>query len=119
MLPRDARIQKSRDFRAIYQTRRAFPGRLLVLHLRKLTECERTVPVRFGFVISKKASRKSHDRNRLKRRLREICRTLIIPAINQGKFADVLLVARNDAAEADFKTLLDEVNQLCRKAGLL
>ena len=119
MLPRDARIQKSRDFRAIYQTRRAYPAKLLVLHLRKLAESERGAPVRFGFVISKKSARKSHDRNRLKRRLREICRTVIIPAINQGKFADVLLVARSDAAAADFKTLLDEVNHLCRKAGLL
>ena len=119
MLPRDARIQKSRDFRAIYQSRRAFPAKLLVLHLRKLAGAEREYPVRFGFVISKKAARKAHDRNLLKRRLREICRTIIIPDLSQGKCADVLFVARSEAAAADFKTLLDEVNQLCRKAGLL
>jgi ribonuclease P protein component len=119
MLSRDARINKSRDIRAIFQTRRAYSANLLVLHLRKSVEDERALAVRFGFVVSKKVARKSHDRNRLKRRLREICRTVIIPAVNQGTFADVLLVARNDAAAADFKTLLNEVNQVCRKAGLL
>ena len=119
MLSRDARIHKSRDFRAVYQTRRVYSANFLALHMRKSAEGERVVAVRFGFVISKKVARKSHDRNRLKRRLREICRTVVIPAINKGVFADVLLVARNDAAAADFKTLLNEVNQVCRRAGLL
>jgi ribonuclease P protein component len=118
MLPRAARIQKNRDFRAVYRRKRFFAGKLLVLHLLKVHEV-RDVPLRLGFVISKKSSRKSHDRNRLKRRLREICRTKVIPVLKEGCSADVLFVARSGAAEAEFQALLVEVNQLCRTAGLL
>lgn len=119
MLPLAARLKKNRDFRAVYRKRRTFSTASFVLHLRRVDEQSREVPVRFGFVISKKVARKAHDRNRLKRRLREICRTQVLPALNSGWAADILIVARNGAAEADFKTLLVEVNQLCRTVGLL
>jgi ribonuclease P protein component len=118
MLPRAARVKTSRDFRAIYQRRRSMAMGSFVLHLRKIDE-DRPTPLRFGFVISKKIAKKSHDRNLLKRRLREICRTKIIPAARAGRMADVLIVARSGAAEADFHTVETEIDQLCRRAGLL
>jgi ribonuclease P protein component len=50
------------------------------------------------------------QRNRLRRRLREIGRTVLLPGLNdQGCFADVLVRARPEAFFASFGQLRDEL----------
>ena len=49
------------------------------------------------------------QRNRLKRRLRELSRTLLLPA---AASSDVLIRARRDAYAASFDRLRDEVARL-------
>jgi ribonuclease P protein component len=75
--------------------------------------------VRLGFVISKKIAKRAHDRNRLKRRLREICRLQLLPERRAGRTWDALFVARTPAPALDFAHLADEVRSLSRQAGLL
>lgn len=117
MLPRAARLRKNGDFQAVYNRRRSWATSRLVLYVRM--RGPQSGPSRFGFVISKKIAKRAHDRNRLKRRLREICRWQIIPFLRPGMAADVLFVTRAPAPAAAFGDLTADVDSLARQADLL
>ena len=80
MLPRGARLRRNRDFQAVYRVRKSWASPHLALYVRfRPGDPEGKVsPVRLGFVISKKVAKRAHVRNRLKRRLREICRRQLL-----------------------------------------
>lgn len=119
MLPRAARLKRSRDFQAVYNRRRSFGGAHLVLYLRARSAREPVLGMRIGFVISKKVARRAHERNQLKRRLREICRTRLLPALHPESGFDAVFVARASAPSLGFARLAAEVDKLGRQAGLL
>src|SRR5689334_12518807 len=103
MLPRAARLKRNRDFRAVYARGKSFSTPALTLYVRPRARGEPAgAASRLGFVISKKAARRAHDRNRLKRRLREICRRSLLPRLGPGRAVDALFVARASALDADF-----------------
>lgn len=83
-----------------------------------------TLPVksgvaRVGYVISKKVAKKAHDRNLLKRRLREISRIMLLPHLKSGVAVDMLYSARASAVRLSFSQLMAEMEALSRQAGLL
>jgi ribonuclease P protein component len=124
MLPRAGRLRRNRDFRLVFSKRRSFGSELLTLYVRPQRpatgdDAGSVQLSRFGFVISKKTARRAHDRNRIKRRLREICRLRVLPRLRGPSPVDIVFVARAPAAEADFARLAAEVETLGRKAGLL
>jgi ribonuclease P protein component len=114
MLPRAARLKRNKDFRAVYAQRRSVSCASLVLYVR----AKRQGPVRIGFVITKKVAKRAHDRNLLKRRLREICRLNVLPRVRTDLVADVLIAARTAATEFDYTRLAADVESLGRQAGL-
>lgn len=116
MLPRASRLKRSRDFQAVYKRRTSWASAHLALYVRMRSPREEDTS-RLGFVISKKVAKRSHDRNRLKRRLREISRLHLLPA--SARPYDALVVARTNATEADFAALKTEMLSLARQAGLL
>ena len=116
MLPRGSRLKRSRDFQAVYKRRSSWASPHLILYVRLRGPREGEIS-RMGFVISKKIAKRSHDRNRLKRRLREITRLQLLPLSLRP--CDALLVARAAATEPDFASLTAEVISLARQAGLL
>jgi ribonuclease P protein component len=116
MLPRGSRLKRSRDFQAVYKRRSSWASPHLVLYVRWRGPREGEHS-RLGFVISKKIAKRAHDRNRLKRRLREISRLHLLPVCPRPY--DALLVARTAATEADFAALTAELTDLARQAGLL
>ncbi len=116
MLPRPSRLKRSRDFQAVYKRRSSWASPHLVLYVRLRGPREEQAS-RLGFVISKKIAKRAHDRNRLKRRLREISRLHLLPACPRPY--DALVVALTSAPEVGFAALTAEMSGLARRAGLL
>jgi ribonuclease P protein component len=109
-LGRDQRIRRKSDFEALRERgiSRAHP--LLVLRA-----APNGLPyARFGFVVGRRVAAKAVDRNRVRRRLREIARR---NAVRGGW--DLLFIARHAAVGVDFKELVAAVLGLERRVGLV
>ena len=115
MLPRPSRLKRSRDFQSVYKRRQSWASPHLAFYVRFRMPRESSVS-RLGFVISKKIAKRAHDRNRLKRRLREICRNQVLPAANRS--FDGLFVARTASTHLCYADLSLEVADLMRQAGI-
>lgn len=118
-LPRAARITASDDIRRLFRRGK----RKKTQHLDVFCSTSPVSRSRIGLVIPKPRQKTSPSgkrvrgagvqRNLLKRRLREIARTELLPPLDQrGCFADVLLRARPEAYGADFAKLREEVLSL-------
>ncbi len=68
---------------------------------------------RYGLTVSRRVG-KAVVRNRIKRRLREI-----LKLVNMPPGWDLVVIARNPAASADFNTLRRVIRDILFKAGLL
>ncbi len=126
-LPRAARITGSEEIRALFRRGK----RRRTRHLDVFVSPSPAAFPRLGIVVPKprqKALKRSSrvrgaavQRNRLKRRLREIGRTLVLPELRSaGVSLDVLVRARPEAYEASYDELrsgLEEVTEeLCSRA---
>lgn len=60
---------------------------------------------RLGLALSKKSIPKAHDRNRIKRLIREAFRTTRLPAI------DMVFLAKRGVAEVDNKTIISRLDK--------
>jgi len=104
-LPRARRITRGAEIRSLFRRgKRSRTPHLDVLHT--------AAPVAFsraGLVVPRHRHT-AVDRNRLKRRLREIVRLDVLPWLDQGDGpADVLLRARPEAYRATYDELRTEV----------
>jgi putative membrane protein insertion efficiency factor/ribonuclease P protein component len=124
MLPRSSRLRKRRDFRAtMSRARQGSVGSALmsitVRQLRRTSARDVAGVLRFGFSISKKVAKRAHDRNRIKRRLSELARTVVLPGYRKGASMDCVVVARAPSASASFVDLRREFLVLLQKTGIL
>jgi ribonuclease P protein component len=116
-LPRPARITASDEIRALFRRGK----RKRTRHLDVFVSASPVSHSRLGVVVPKH----KHEivlRNRLKRRLREIGRTELLPRLAAGGRAlDVMLRARPEAYDASFAALKQElsrvVEELCSSAS--
>lgn len=107
-LPRAARITASAEIRALFRRGK----RRRTRHLDVFVSASPVAHPRLGLVVPKHR-RRIVERNRLKRRLRELARTLLLPALRaHGGALDVMLRARPEAYTAPFAALRDEVAEL-------
>lgn len=109
-MDREHRLTRDADFKRVRQDGRSWAHPLLVLRAAPGFEA-----TRFGMIVSKKVG-KAHDRNRVRRRLREICRAYI-PCLRAG--FDVVLIARPMAAAGEFGEVRAAVGELLGRARLL
>jgi ribonuclease P protein component len=103
------RLRKNSQFAAVYEHGKTWSGNLVVL---------KTLPNglewnRYGFVAGKRLG-KAVVRNRVKRLLREVVR-----ATPTEVGWDMVFIARNDAATADYHELRASVAGLLRRARIL
>lgn len=93
----------------VYNRGRYLPGRLLAIKvLNKNGE-----DTRFGIAVGKKVGG-AVQRNRVKRRVREIAREV---DVEQGW--DIVVMARRSSAEATYSQISNEIRSLLNKVDLL
>lgn len=106
-------LRRPGDFRAVReQGRRIDCGAFTLWHIRRPADVPPAALPRVGVVASTAAVGHAVERNRAKRRLREIFRqhqSLVPPA------SDVLLVARAAVNRLDFPALEQKFADACRK----
>lgn len=110
MLLQKNRLKKKKDFEVAFKQGDSFRQGFLYLKIRKNS----LDASRFGFVISKKFSKKAVIRNKTKRRLSEIIKTKL-PEIKKGM--DVIIIVM-PGAENDFQKLEQTIDKLFKKAKI-
>jgi ribonuclease P protein component len=116
-LPREARITASTEIRELFRRGKRRKTR----HLDAFVSPSPAAFPRIGVVVPKHR-RRIVERNRVKRRLREIGRTVVLPRLrNSGAAVDVLLRARPEAYAAPFAELRADLEalaeELCSRAS--
>ena len=106
------RLRKSKDFAAVRREGKSWADRRLVLVARR-TGGEHC---RFGFSVSKRVGN-AVVRNRVKRKLKEAARVELLTRVEPGW--DFVVIARKDAADADYHRLNRSLQRLFRRAKLL
>ena len=111
MLPRKARLQRSKNFDSVYKKGNCYSSKDLLLYV-----LPNNLPYpRCGFSISKKVSKKAVERNKLKRCLSSIFREES-KEIKEG--VDVIFVARKNLLNLSFLELKASLRNLLEKAKL-
>jgi ribonuclease P protein component len=107
-LPRTARITASDEIRALFRRGK----RKRTRHLDVFVASSPVAYARIGVVVPRHRQ-KVVKRNLLKRRLREIARTELLPRLNrEGRAIDVMLRARPEAYAAAFDDLREQLREV-------
>jgi len=112
MLLKENRLKKKKDFEKTLSQGKNLKGDFLFFKTIK-NELEEN---RFGFIVSKKVSKKAIERNRIKRRLREIVR---LSDFKNTEKIDGVFITLPYIKEKSFEEIEIETTSLLKKAGLI
>ena len=112
MLSRDSRLKKNKDFELVFKKGKGLKKGFLYFKYIKnnLKTC------RFGFVISKKISKKAVVRNKIKRRLRESIKSKI-PFIKES--IDGIIIVLPEEKIGNYQAINSLLEEILQKAGLV
>ena len=110
---RTRRVRSSRDFQHVRRKGRHVSGALVAVGYARRDQPD--APARVGFSVSKRVGG-SVQRNRVKRRLREIVRRLLVELPAGG---DVIVTAKPSSASATYDELAADLRVLLVRSGLL
>ncbi len=108
MLSQKNRLRKERDFEAVFKKGQTFKQGQLVLKIKN----NNLKSSRFGFIVNKKFSKKAVERNKIKRRLRELVAFKKIK-----KPLDIVIIVMPNA-DNDFQELKKTIDKLFKKAKI-
>ena len=100
MLPKKYRLQKDKDFELVFRKGKIISNRFFYLKSMK----NNLETSRFGFIVGKKTSKNSTDRNIIKRRLREAIWNRL-EKIKPG--FDMVIITKPDIVGKNYR-LIDE-----------
>lgn len=112
MLSKRYCLKKENDFKSIFKNGKPCNGNLLFLKFKK----NNLQISRFGFIVSKKISKKATTRNKIKRRLREIVRKNL-DNIKQG--FDIVIWTKEEILDKNYQEIEKGMKELLKKANLL
>lgn len=108
--PKENRFKERKSFALVLRKGRTIKGKFLIL---KFIE-NSLKKSRFGFIVSKKISKKATDRNKLKRRISEIVRIKIKEI---KKPIDAVFIARKGIEKQKFQEIEKETVQLLKQTN--
>ena len=111
MLPKQNRLKKKKDFERVMKQGKGFRQGFLFL---KINQNDLDIS-RFGFIVSKKNSKKAVVRNRLKRQLREVVK-VTLPNIKKG--IDCVLIALSGAEDKSFQEIEESIAKIFANANI-
>jgi len=112
MLTKKNRLAKKKDFERVYRRGKSFFSREMGIKAIK----NNLDVSRFGFVASLKVSKKAVERNRIKRRLREIVRKAL-PRLESG--FDCVILTRPEIKELKYQELGERAMMILGRMGVL
>lgn len=101
-------MTKARDFGLLSTQGRSAFGPFATMRVRRVTEVEPKI----AFITSTKIWKKAVDRNRIKRRLRAIVRSLLLEV---PRNVHVLFIVKPEASKATHLELVEEIRRLITK----
>jgi len=107
-MDRSRRLRKGPEFDTAYQKGTAVRGPLLVVRVSP----NGLGRDRWGFAVGRRLAPLAHDRNRVRRRLREAARQA-----GEEEGRDIIVVAREGAKAASVAELAEELRRLLRRAA--
>ncbi|MEW6243824.1 MAG: ribonuclease P protein component [Bacillota bacterium] len=110
MLPKSRRLTRRRDFREVYEKGRSYANRAAVVYVLH----REGTGSRVGFSVSRRIG-SAVDRNREKRRFREVIRVLC-KRVKPG--VDLVFVVRRGAMKMEFRELEKSLRDLLGRAGV-
>ncbi|MEP2775165.1 MAG: ribonuclease P protein component [Luteolibacter sp.] len=112
-LPRSSSINQAEDFLRIRKTGQAKAGRFVIVS----TLADPSLgSVRAAFITSKRAAKKAHDRNHIRRRLRTYLQAHAPEFTDPSRF--IVTIARPEAKTASNAELEADWLKQCRRLGL-
>jgi len=112
MLPKENRLKKDKEFEAVFKGGRTLKGKSVFLRY-LINGTDKT---KVGFVVSKKISKLAVERNKIKRRMREIIR-LKKKDIKEG--LSVVIVSLPPIKGMGYKEIKDDLENLLTKEELI
>jgi len=114
VFPRSHRLARRSDFRKTYDEGRKLAGRYLVLFVRP----NEVGNIRLGLTVTKRAGCAA-ERNRARRRLREIFRTEARATLERNRWTgtDDVVNLREGGAAAGVRELSEDFGRLLRRLG--
>lgn len=112
MLAKQNRLVKQKDFEKIFQQGRSYYSKLL--GIKAMANEQRTN--RYGIIISTKVSKKSTERNKLKRQIRHVIKRLD-SELAQGM--DITVIALPAVLGQSYNTVNSELERILIKLKLL
>jgi len=112
-IPPPHRLRTSREYTAIKTEGRAIRGQHCLLLVLERPDS----PTKLGFIASRRSVGNAVQRNRARRRLREIVRRRFARMSPTGRW--LVIVAFRTALTADHGALVDDVERLLADAGAL
>ncbi len=102
MLPKENRLKKKKDFERVFEKGETIRGNSLYLKVLKTEEPF----MRIGFIVSKKVSLLAVERNKIKRRMRELIKTIPI----KNKF-DAIVIALPKIKKNTFEEIKQDIEK--------
>ena len=112
MLPKQYRLKNKSAFNATYRIQNSFYKNGVVMFVGKKSNSD--VPVKIGFVVSKKTHKRAVKRNRLKRLIRESVRLIIKDGYNFDR-QSIVFVGKSQALGKSFKEIDFAVKELLKE----
>ena len=115
MLPKQHQLKKRTAFNATYRVKNSVHKGGIALFA-GMPKKDESIPVKIGFVVSKKTHKRAVKRNRLKRLMRESIRLIIKSGEMNEKYMSMIFVGHEQALGKSFneiraiiKVLVDKV----------